>query len=76
MPVFFKIRYCNSMQNGVNSIWRWFISMAPHNPYAVIWGRQGKQILALANISGAMMIQATVPYLLHGCLMKPWFVVL
>ena len=28
---------------------------------AVIWVRQGKQILALANISGAMMIQATVP---------------
>ncbi|MFK0168543.1 sodium:calcium antiporter [Streptomyces sp. NPDC090306] len=28
---------------------------------AVIWVRQGKTKLALANISGAMMIQATVP---------------
>jgi cation:H+ antiporter len=28
---------------------------------AVIWIRQGKDRLALANISGAMMIQATVP---------------
>lgn len=28
---------------------------------AVIWVRQGKDRLALANISGAMMIQATVP---------------
>lgn len=28
---------------------------------AVIWIRQGKERLALANISGAMMIQATVP---------------
>ncbi len=28
---------------------------------AVIWVRQGKTSLALANISGAMMIQATVP---------------
>jgi cation:H+ antiporter len=28
---------------------------------AIIWVRQGKANLALANISGAMMIQATVP---------------
>ena len=28
---------------------------------AIIWVRQGKERLALANISGAMMIQATVP---------------
>jgi len=28
---------------------------------AIIWARQGKIHLALANISGAMMIQATVP---------------
>ena len=28
---------------------------------AVIWVRQGKYRLALANISGAMMIQATIP---------------
>jgi cation:H+ antiporter len=28
---------------------------------AVIWARQGKTQLALANISGSMMIQATVP---------------
>lgn len=38
---------------------------------AVIWVRQGKQILALANISGAMMIQATVPSAL-GIFFTPW----
>lgn len=38
---------------------------------AVIWIRQGKISLALANISGAMMIQATVPSGL-GLLFTPW----
>ncbi|PJD94108.1 MAG: hypothetical protein CK424_00720 [Legionella sp.] len=38
---------------------------------AVIWVRQGKHILALANISGAMMIQATIPSAL-GILCTPW----
>lgn len=38
---------------------------------AVIWIRQGKTPLALANISGAMMIQATVPSGL-GLLFTPW----
>ena len=38
---------------------------------AVIWMRQGKAQLALANISGAMMIQATVPSGL-GLLFTPW----
>jgi cation:H+ antiporter len=38
---------------------------------AVIWVRQGKTHLALANISGAMMIQATVPSGL-GILFTPW----
>lgn len=38
---------------------------------AVIWVRQGKPRLALANISGAMMIQATVPSGL-GLLFTPW----
>lgn len=38
---------------------------------AVIWVRQGKTPLALANISGAMMIQATVPSGL-GLLCTPW----
>ncbi|HEV7831529.1 MAG TPA: sodium:calcium antiporter [Pseudonocardiaceae bacterium] len=38
---------------------------------AIIWGRQGKSALALANISGAMMIQATVPSGL-GLLFTPW----
>lgn len=37
----------------------------------VIWVRQGKTPLALANISGAMMIQATVPSGL-GLLFTPW----
>jgi cation:H+ antiporter len=38
---------------------------------AIIWVRQGKTPLALANISGAMMIQATVPSGL-GILFTPW----
>lgn len=38
---------------------------------AVIWVRQGKVSLALGNISGAMMIQATVPSAL-GLFFTPW----
>ena len=38
---------------------------------AVIWVRQGKERLALANISGAMMIQATIPSAL-GIFFTPW----
>jgi cation:H+ antiporter len=38
---------------------------------AVIWIRQGKIRLALANISGAMMIQATVPSA-FGIFFTPW----
>ncbi|NHN57161.1 sodium:calcium antiporter [Calidifontibacter sp. DB0510] len=38
---------------------------------AIIWVRQGKTALALANISGAMMIQATVPSGI-GLLGTPW----
>lgn len=43
----------------------------PETLNAVIWVRQGKPRLALANISGAMMIQATVPSAL-GILFTPW----
>ena len=38
---------------------------------AVIWVKQGKENLALANISGSMMIQATVPSAL-GIMFTPW----
>ena len=38
---------------------------------AIIWVRQGKTPLALANLSGAMMIQATVPSGI-GLLGTPW----
>ena len=38
---------------------------------AIIWVRQGKHRLALANISGAMMIQATVPTA-FGVFFTPW----
>jgi cation:H+ antiporter len=38
---------------------------------AIIWIRQGKRNLALANISGAMMIQATVPSA-FGLFGTPW----
>ena len=38
---------------------------------AVIWVRQGKIALALGNISGAMMIQATIPSAL-GIFFTPW----
>jgi cation:H+ antiporter len=43
----------------------------PETMNAIIWVRQGKTPLALANISGAMMIQATVPSGL-GLLFTPW----
>jgi hypothetical protein len=38
---------------------------------AIIWVRQGKTQLALANISGAMMIQATFPSAI-GIAFTPW----
>jgi cation:H+ antiporter len=43
----------------------------PETMNAVIWVRQGKYRLALANISGSMMIQATVPTAL-GLFFTPW----
>ena len=43
----------------------------PETLNAIIWVRQGRERLALANISGAMMVQATVPAGL-GVLFTPW----
>jgi cation:H+ antiporter len=43
----------------------------PETMNALIWVRQGKERLALANISGAMMIQATVPSSL-ALFATPW----
>lgn len=43
----------------------------PETMNAIIWIRQGKQRLAVANISGAMMIQATVPSA-FGLFFTPW----
>lgn len=43
----------------------------PETMNAVIWVRQGRERLAFANISGAMMIQATVPSAL-GIYFTPW----
>jgi cation:H+ antiporter len=43
----------------------------PETMNAVIWVRQGKTKLALANVSGSMMIQATIPSGL-GILFTPW----
>jgi cation:H+ antiporter len=43
----------------------------PETMNALIWTRQGKERLALANISGAMMIQATVPTA-FGLFFTPW----
>ncbi len=43
----------------------------PETMNAIIWIRQGKHRLALANISGAMMIQATIPTAL-GLFFTPW----
>jgi cation:H+ antiporter len=43
----------------------------PETMNAVIWVRQGKYRLALSNISGAMMIQATIPTAL-GLFFTPW----
>lgn len=43
----------------------------PETVNALIWVRQGKERLALANISGAMMIQATIPSAL-ALFATPW----
>jgi cation:H+ antiporter len=43
----------------------------PETLNALIWVRQGKERLALANISGAMMIQTTIPSAL-GLYFTPW----
>lgn len=43
----------------------------PETMNAIIWVRQGKHRLALANISGAMMIQATIPTA-FGLFWTPW----
>ena len=43
----------------------------PEMMNTLIWIRQGKERLALANISGAMMIQATIPSAL-GIFFTPW----
>jgi cation:H+ antiporter len=43
----------------------------PETMNAIIWIRQGKHRLALANISGSMMIQATIPTAL-GLFFTPW----
>jgi cation:H+ antiporter len=43
----------------------------PEMMNALIWVRQGKERLALGNISGAMMIQATVPTA-FGLFFTPW----
>jgi cation:H+ antiporter len=43
----------------------------PETMNAIIWIRQGKHRLALSNISGSMMVQATVPTAL-GLFGTPW----
>ena len=43
----------------------------PETMNAIIWIKQGKHRLALGNISGSMMIQATVPTAL-GLFFSPW----
>lgn len=43
----------------------------PETVNALIWVRQGRERLALANISGAMMIQATIPSAL-AIFATPW----
>jgi cation:H+ antiporter len=43
----------------------------PETMNALIWVRQGKERLALANISGAMMMQATIPTAL-GLFFTSW----
>ena len=43
----------------------------PEMMNSILWMRQGKIQLALANISGAMMIQATIPAA-FGLIFTPW----
>src|SRR5258707_8889826 len=46
----------------------------PETLNAIIWVRQGKHLLALANISRAVMIQATVPTAVR-LFFTPWILV-
>jgi len=57
----------------INNIWVSMLAFAFGVLFGlpVIWVRQGKTSLALGNISGAMMIQATVPSAL-GLFFTPW----
>jgi cation:H+ antiporter len=43
----------------------------PETMNAIVWMRQDKAALALANVSGAMMIQATLPAA-FGMIFTPW----
>jgi cation:H+ antiporter len=43
----------------------------PEMMNSIVWVRQGKTNLALANVSGAMMIQATIPAA-FGMFFTPW----
>jgi cation:H+ antiporter len=43
----------------------------PEMMNSIVWVRQGKVNLALANVSGAMMIQATIPAA-FGIFFTPW----
>ena len=66
---------CEFFVNGVEWVTSLLLSPVatelPETLNAVIWVRQGKERLALANISGAMMIQATVPTA-FGVFFTPW----
>jgi len=48
-----------------------WLGIMPETMNAIIWVRQGRERMALANISGAMMIQATVPTAC-GVFGTPW----
>ena len=48
-----------------------WLGIMPETMNAIIWVRQGRERMALANISGAMMIQATIPTA-FGLFWTPW----
>src|SRR5205814_9439375 len=43
----------------------------PEAANSLIWTRQGKDVIALGNVAGAMVFQSTIPVTL-GVLLTPW----
>lgn len=70
-----RLELCSDLLSVPSHIVSLFLSPVatelPEILNAIIWVRQGKISLALANVSGSMMIQATIPSA-FGIIFTPW----